>query len=252
MRVLITDIVYGTLPVGGKLPSELQLVAQFGVSRGVIRECIRGLEERGLVSIRHGTGGTVQPPEAWDVFDAEVVGALLDGPDGPAMLGEYLACRRLLEIEAAGVAAERATNRDIDALKTAVQRMRSAAARAAANPLTQDMYHEADIDFHRLVFAAAHNRALARMAEPLHRTMIARRLLSRPHIQLGQGIPEHQGICDAIAARDVDGARAAMDAHLRALTGHDQGVRTERARRSVSQTDGDRIGAAAASRGRRA
>ena len=51
MRILIGDIASGALGPGEQLPRETDLAAQFGVSRGVARECIRGLEERGLVSV---------------------------------------------------------------------------------------------------------------------------------------------------------------------------------------------------------
>ena len=78
MRVLIADIVRGGLAPGAQLPRETDLAAQFGVSRGVARECVRGLEERGLVSVRHGRGATVNADERWDVFNPDVLAALLD------------------------------------------------------------------------------------------------------------------------------------------------------------------------------
>ena len=66
MRVLIADIACGSLALGDKLPREADLAAQFSVSRGVAREAIRGLEERGLVDVKHGRGATVNPEERWD------------------------------------------------------------------------------------------------------------------------------------------------------------------------------------------
>src|SRR5215218_3429617 len=72
MRVLIADIASGALTPGDKLPREADLAAQFSVSRGVARECIRGLEERGLVDVKHGRGATVNPEQRWDVFDPDV------------------------------------------------------------------------------------------------------------------------------------------------------------------------------------
>src|ERR687890_1763262 len=109
MRVLIGDIVGGGLEAGSQLPREADLATRFGVSRGVARESLRGLEERGLVTVKHGRGATVNPDDRWDVFDPDVLAALLDGAQGAEILTEYLECRRILEIEAAGLAAERAT-----------------------------------------------------------------------------------------------------------------------------------------------
>jgi DNA-binding FadR family transcriptional regulator len=63
LRVLIADIVSGRIPVGGALPRETDLAGSFRVSRGVARECIRGLEERGLILVKHGRGATVSEEE---------------------------------------------------------------------------------------------------------------------------------------------------------------------------------------------
>src|ERR1700750_917350 len=99
MRVLIADIVCGALAPGAPLPREADLATQFGVSRGVARECIRGLEERVLVDVKNGRGASATPDDRWNVFDPEVLGALLDCDQGAAILGEYLQCRRILEVE---------------------------------------------------------------------------------------------------------------------------------------------------------
>src|SRR5262245_20648984 len=127
MLVLIADIVTGELRVGAALPRETDLAGQFGVSRGVARECIRSLEERGLVVVKHGRGATVNSPAAWNVFDPDVLGALLDCDQGATILGEYLECRRILEIEAVGLAAQRATERDLAELSSAFARMTAGA-----------------------------------------------------------------------------------------------------------------------------
>jgi GntR family transcriptional repressor for pyruvate dehydrogenase complex len=215
MRLLVGEIVSGTLAVGDKLPREADLAEQHQVSRGVARECIRGLEERGLVSVRHGIGATVTPPGQWDIFDSDVLVALLQGDAGDRVLREYLECRRILEVEAAGLAAERATRADLDTLAEAFESMTEAARRARSNPAAETLYHEADIVFHRAVVFAAENRALARITEPLHRTLTASlRRSARPEIRLERGLPEHERILDAIVARDPEAARRAMGDHL--------------------------------------
>jgi DNA-binding FadR family transcriptional regulator len=215
MRVVIADIVNGTEPTGAALPREADLARQFGVSRGVARECIRGLEERGLVTVKHGRGATVLPPERWDVFDPDVLTALLDGEQGAPILGEYLQCRRVLEIEAVGLAAERAGEPELAELADAFARMCASAERALSNPAAEDLYHEADIAFHRAVIAATGNRALGNLTEPIHRALAAaRRPLARPEHRIERSIPEHRRILAAIAAGDPDAARAAMRDHL--------------------------------------
>jgi DNA-binding GntR family transcriptional regulator len=61
MRALLADIVSGALAPEGEALREADIVERFGVSRGVARECVRGLEERGLVSVKPGRGATVNP-----------------------------------------------------------------------------------------------------------------------------------------------------------------------------------------------
>ena len=71
MRLLIADIVSGVRPAGDMLPKEVDLAAEFEVSRGVARETIRAMEERRLISVKHGKGATINEPDDWDVFAPE-------------------------------------------------------------------------------------------------------------------------------------------------------------------------------------
>jgi DNA-binding FadR family transcriptional regulator len=215
MRALIEEIVEGDPPPGRMLPKEVDLVDRFGVSRGVVREFLRGLEERGLVAVKHGRGATVLPDTYWDMFNPDVIAALLDSSRAAGVLGEYLECRRLLEISAAGLAAERATAEQLVDLSDALERMTAAAVQAPGSPSAEDRYHEADVAFHRAVIAAAGNRALGGMTEPVQRALAAaRRPLARPDQRIDRSLPEHRRILAAIAARDPEEARAAMRDHL--------------------------------------
>jgi len=215
MRVLIGEITSGGYSPGDRLPREVDLAEQFGVSRGVARECIRGLEERGLVDVTHGRGAKVNPSVRWDVFDPDVLRWLLAGERGPAVLRDYLECRRILEVEAAGLAAERATPGDVARLEAAFQAMVESAPRASRNPAAEELWAEADIEFHRAVVAAAQNVALARMTEPIHRALAtALPALARPQLRFERALPEHKRILDAIRTRGERKARAGMRAHL--------------------------------------
>jgi DNA-binding FadR family transcriptional regulator len=215
MRIEIAAIVSRRIGSGQRLPPEAALAAQFGVSRGVARECVRGLEERGLVTVRHGRGATVLPERRWDILDPDVLGALLDGGRGAAILGDFLESRRILEIAAAGLAAERAGPAHLARLSDAVERMAGAARRALEDPAAEELYHAADIGFHRALVDATGNRTLGALSEPIHRALTAaRRPLARPDMRLQRSLPEHQRILWAVARGEVDAARAAMRAHL--------------------------------------
>ena len=149
MRTLLADIASGALAPGGAALREADIAGQFGVSRGVARECVRGLEERGLVSVKPGRGATVNPHEHWALFDPDVVSALLGAEHGAEVLGEYLECRRILEIEAVGLAAQRAGAADLAALSDALARMTTSARRAPFNAAAEDLHDQAEAGFHR-------------------------------------------------------------------------------------------------------
>src|SRR5690242_20425826 len=144
MMILIADIVSGIRPAGEMLPREVDLAAEFDVSRGVARETIRALEERGLISVKHGKGATVNGPDSWDVFDPDVLSALLDTERGAGVLAEYLECRRLLEVQAAGLAAERASKADVKRIAVAYARMEGTTTRPPGQA-SEELFHEADV-----------------------------------------------------------------------------------------------------------
>lgn len=234
MRVLIGEIASGRYPEGELLPRELDLAERFDVSRNVARECVRGLEERGLVSVRHGSGARVRPEHEWDRFDSDVLAALLGGPRAAGVIAEYLECRRILEVEAAGLAAERADEEALDGLSDAFDRMRLTAEGARNNPAGERLYREADIAFHRAVVHAAGNPVLGRMTQPIHRALSETfAALARPHMRFQRGLPEHERVLRAVRAGDPDEAREAMRAHLLTV----ERYLREYSRRGASATD---------------
>lgn len=219
MRLLMVDIVEGTLQEGDTLPRELDLVEQFGVSRGVIRETLRGLEERGLIVVKHGRpGAIVTSRRRWDVLDTEVLTVLLQSAHSDEVLAEYIDARRVIEIEAAARAAERATNEDLEQLASAFGYFEASAQRAAVNRAAEAILYRADIEFHQAILDASGNRVLARLTSPIQRALLTtRRPLSQPGYEMADRIEQHGRIMRAIAARDADEARAAMSAHLDAV-----------------------------------
>jgi DNA-binding FadR family transcriptional regulator len=215
MRTLLADIASGELVPGGAALRETDIAGRFGVSRGVARECVRGLEERGLVSVKPGLGATVTPPDRWAVFDPDVLSALLGARRGADILGAYLECRRILEVAAVGLAAERAGEEDLVLLSDAMERMATSARRAAINPAAESAFHDADLAFHEALIGATHNAALAAMLAPLWQALVAaRRALGGPAIAFERSIAEHGRILTAVAGREATEARAAMHDHL--------------------------------------
>src|SRR5688572_22588064 len=91
LHVMVVDrllhaIVVGELPPGSLLPNEVVLAAQFGVSRTVLREATRLLAAKGLVRVKHGSGVWVQPSDAWDRLDAQILFAQVQVSHDPRVL----------------------------------------------------------------------------------------------------------------------------------------------------------------------
>jgi GntR family transcriptional repressor for pyruvate dehydrogenase complex len=215
LRILISDIVNGVIPAGEALPRETDLAGQFEISRGTAREVIRGLEERSLISVKHGRGATVNRAERWDTLDPDVLAALLSGPSSTKTLRDFLEARRVLEIEAAGMAAERAEEQDIARLNEALEVMREAAERAERNPSAERQYHEADLEFHRALIQATQNSTLVGLTGKIHAaTLQARFPTARPMLRGSRTLPEHEKIMQAVASGRATAARKAMKDHL--------------------------------------
>jgi len=220
MRVLTTDIVSGVRPTGAMLPKETDLAAEFDVSRGVARETIRAMEERGLISVKHGKGATVNGPQDWDLFDPDVLAATLDSERSADVLAQYLECRRVLEVEAAGLAAERAAKKDLQRMSQALARMEESSARPPSQA-AEELFHEADVAFHQALIAATGNRALGGLVDRLHSALLlARYPLARPQYREERALPEHRRILAAVSSGDPDEARQAMRDHLDTIAGY--------------------------------
>ena len=173
------------------LPKEELLAAELDVSRGVVRECIRALEERGVVRVRHGRGATVLPARAWNVLDPQVFAAVRGAAGGRRLVSEALEARAIVQGETAALAAERSRPEAVAALTAAVEAIETAP--DAGLPA-------AELEFDRVLAEAAGNRPLARVAVALAAAAPARP--ARPD--------GYRRVLDAIVAADPAVARAAI------------------------------------------
>ena len=194
----------GEYPPGSRLPAERDLAARLGVSRPSVREALIALEVEGLVDVRVGSGVVVLAPRA-AVAGARGVGNAF----GPF---EIIRARQLLEGELAALAARRMN-------KAQVTRLRALLAEMAADILVGGTPIDSDREFHLSVARAADNAPLLRTVGELYDER------NNPLIEtFGQhfenartwrlALAEHQAVVDAIAERDAEGARRAMQRHL--------------------------------------
>jgi GntR family transcriptional repressor for pyruvate dehydrogenase complex len=212
LQTLIAAIVDGTFAPGDTLPREADLAERFGVSRATSREFLRALEDRGLITVKHGRGATVNPAERWDTLDADVLASLLAGPQSVHLLADFLETRRLFEVHAASLAAERADEHDVERLTAAFERMRDGASRPT---FVEREYHEAEVAFHRTLVALTRNSTLMALSGRIHAAMLEPRY---PLVERSAGIvrslDDHERILRAISRGNAAAAARAMDGHL--------------------------------------
>lgn len=216
MRMLLEEIAGGKFGPGERLPAEMELARQLGVSRGVIRELLQSLKDRGVITVMRGRGAWVRPSVEWNALDTDVLAALMPTPASVNVLAHYLECRRMLETEAAALAARRASSKDLSDMADALAGMNALAVSSQEDHDADRLFHEADIAFHGAMFRASGNQVLPRLVEPIQRAMatLRPRLALHPEHRLRKTLPEHKAILSAIADHDPDQAREAMNAHL--------------------------------------
>ena len=206
VRAIEGQILDGRLAVGTRLPPERDLAESLGVSRPVFREAVRILVTKGLLETRHGIGTTVRA-----ITRAEVVKPLnlLLRTCGQEVSIEHLhQVRSILEIENAGLAAEMASEQDLEALRAACAAMQASSSDAQQFVVNDD-------EFHRRLAQTTHNPLLMLLLDSIHD------LISEVRAEVAQktGLFErvmrtHLRILECIAARDKRGARRAMREHL--------------------------------------
>jgi len=197
-------IVSGHLELGMKLPPERELAEQIGVSRTVIREAVQVLVTKGLMETKHGVG-TVVCRASNDHF-AESLN-LLRLTHG-VTLDDLHHVRSILEVENARLAALQATEEDISGLRQILAKMEQVKADAQT-------FADKDAEFHTALAQTSHNPLMIVLLDSIREPMQEIRVsVSRYPELFATVMPDHAKIVERVAARDPDGARQAMQAHL--------------------------------------
>ncbi|WP_342648818.1 FadR/GntR family transcriptional regulator [Pseudomonas sp. REB1044] len=209
VTVLTERIRNGQLKRGDKLPTESQIMLEEGVSRTVVREAISRLQAAGQVETRHGVGTFV--------LDAPSATGFRIDPATVVTLREVLAVLELriaLEIEAAGLAAQRRSDAQLQGMRTALDELNEGAAQACDAV-------SADFQFHLRIAQASGNHYFADILAHLGTSIIPRTRLNSARLAhddqahyLSRLSHEHEAIYEAIARSDNEGAKLAMRLHL--------------------------------------
>jgi DNA-binding FadR family transcriptional regulator len=204
-RSIGVDIIAGRYAEGARLPGDAELIAMFGVSRPVLRESVKTLVAKGLLSTKARVGTVVRERGAWNMFDADVLAWHLDAGIDRRFLGDLAEIRLAVEPRAAALAAQHRLERDIAELQHCMDLLRH-------EPSDSVGFADADLALHVAVAKASGNLFMRSIGSAIEAALRASFLLSAPVESADREtvLRWHQRIVDAIAAGDSEEATAAM------------------------------------------
>lgn len=222
-------ILQGVLRPGDRLAPERELAEKLGVSRPSLRDAVARLEASGLlVTTRAGTAvASFLAPLS------EPIAALFEGDE--RVTTDYFEFRLMMETQAARLAALRATDVDLAAIRAQLAALEAAHGRADHGGEAA-----ADVDLHMLIYEATHNVVLLHMmravADLLRRGIFYSReqFYGRPGLR-DAVMAQHREIAEAVLARDPDRAEKAADDHLRFIAGAIEDIRRDEGRQSAAR-----------------
>jgi GntR family transcriptional regulator, transcriptional repressor for pyruvate dehydrogenase complex len=227
-RELLGRIRSGEWQPDMRLPSEQSMAVQFGVSRTVIREAIARLKNEGLVTTRQGSGAFVRD---WQTSSLRLAPEISKSLKSVLFIAEL---RKGIEAEAAALAAERRTRKDLAAIEKAL-------ARVSETTRMRGDSARADMGFHRAIADASHNPYYTAILDYLSQFLVQALRVSRGNAALRDDFArqvetEHLDIVDAIRRKDSSAARLAAQIHM------DQArIRIGKAGRDIWSKHGSRV-----------
>lgn len=213
---LVRERVLGTLgrrilssyyPEGSTLPTEAQLCSEFGVSRTAMREAIKMLAAKGLVSSRQRAGTRVQDIDNWNRLDSDVLDWMTAVEPDPDFLSGLIEARQAIEPAAARLAAMRATSRDLAVIEAGYEAM-------CAAPIDDlAACADADVSFHVSILKASHNPVFASLGSLIGQALSnSFRLTTSVSQSYMASLTAHGDVLEAIRLRQPEVASTRMRA----------------------------------------
>ncbi len=208
IKRLLTE---GKLKPGDKLLAEREMAEQFQVSRASVREAIRTLEMLGIIDIRPGEGTFIRDTETDDIIRPLAMFLAVER----SSLLDMFEMRRIFETATAGLAAQRATEEELDQIEAMLENMRE-----RLNVQDPARGEEFDAAFHYAVAEATHNSLLTKLFKTVSEEFakansVARRQLYQSGEENAQKIiDQHAEILSGIRSRSPEVASKAMLSHL--------------------------------------
>lgn len=203
-------VINGRFPVGSTLPNDAALMAEFDVSRTVLREALKTLEAKGLLEARPKVGTKVAKRTRWNLYDAQVLAWHFGQPLEKDLLSGLKDMRRIVEPHAAGRAAERRTADHVRLMQYWIRQMEISGSE------TQN-FALADFELHRIIADASQNpflRSFIGVIELSH-AFGYRPLVERPDPErMAALVQAHRALVTAIERGEPDAASQAMTATI--------------------------------------
>jgi GntR family transcriptional repressor for pyruvate dehydrogenase complex len=204
-------ILSGELRAGERLPTEVELGLQLGVSRTVVRDAVRTLATRRLIRVRHGFGMEVAPRS-----DLAVAHALADFlMRSEVTVGEVLDAREALDRQLAPLVARNTTGDDVARMAHELERFAAAAAAGDAA-----MAQDAHLELHLAFVAAIHLPALELILKPMAEVILLSSVRPTPDPARWE-VDSHRPLVEAARARDETALVWAVEHHFAVLHGDD-------------------------------
>jgi GntR family transcriptional repressor for pyruvate dehydrogenase complex len=202
-------ILSGELEAGRRLPTEADLCEVLGVSRSVIRDAVRSLVARGLVSVKQGQGMTVAEPDDTAFSHALVI--LLARSD--LTMGDVINARAMIETRLMPLAASRGSERDWAQIEQSYNTFAG-----AVDAGKFELARHAHVEFHVGLLKAIHQPALELFLKPMTEIIMISSAPPRPKVKQDWEVETHPPILEALRAGDAVAAEKAMEDHFAATT----------------------------------
>jgi DNA-binding FadR family transcriptional regulator len=197
-------IVSGELQPGDLIPGEEKFSADHGISRSAYREAVKLLAGKGLVYSRSRSGTRVSPREAWNMLDLDILAWIFEAGPTTEFINGIFELRRIVEPEAAALAARRRVGRELAGMGHALEEMQRWGLRTIQG-------RAADERFHALILQATRNEPLIALSSSIAAAVKWTSKFAREDgHQLRDPMPDHFAVFDTLVAGDAKAAREAM------------------------------------------
>lgn len=218
-----------------QLPTEAELCLAMGVSRTVLREAVKTLVAKGLITTGPRNGTRIQPASHWNLLDPDVIRWRLATGVDQNFVRDIMELRLAIEPEAARIAAGRAVMRDVAEINAAYDAMVEAVDNGRG-------YLRADLAFHKSILTATHNQFFAALTPAVDALLrVSFRFSVKSRESARSSLPLHQKVAEAISAQDPDQAVAGIRNLIESAR---LDIETDMARDDFLFIDGDRDAAA--------